>query len=81
MFVFTSDAIQTNPSIQLTCRGLILMGLLGGGDYDSTGIFNCGLKSAHGLAKCGFGESLFKAACALSRSELILFLGTWRDEL
>jgi holliday junction resolvase YEN1 len=52
------------------------MGFLIGGDYNSTGLFNCGLKSAHGLAKCGFGDLLH----ALSCSDL-LFLDTWRDNL
>jgi Holliday junction resolvase YEN1 len=41
----------------------------------------CGTKIAHGLAKCGFGDSLYEAALTRSRQDLSEFLLTWREEL
>ena len=33
--IFTETAIQTKPEVQLTQGGMLLMALLGGGDYDT----------------------------------------------
>lgn len=41
----------------------------------------CGITTAHGLAKCGFGDSLYTAATNLSRVQLAEFLVTWRHQL
>ena len=79
--VYTSASIITHPSIQLTRGGLILIGLLSGGDYHQAGLPRCGPGIAHGLAKCGFGDELLKAAHSLSRNELPDFLITWREDL
>ncbi|KAH9916010.1 uncharacterized protein B0H18DRAFT_1124551 [Fomitopsis serialis] len=71
---YTSHAILTHPSIELTHGGLILMGILCGGDYHPAGLIGCGSTIAHGLARCGFGDSLYNAARTLPRSELRAFL-------
>ncbi|KAH9020782.1 hypothetical protein EDB85DRAFT_1846030, partial [Lactarius pseudohatsudake] len=60
--------------------GLILIGLLSGGDYHP-GLSHCGPRIAHGLAKCGFGDKLLKATQSLTRDELPNFLITWREDL
>lgn len=73
------DALA-HDDIQLTHGGFILIGVLRGGDY-SQGLANCGPAIAHGLAKCGFGDSLLQAARTLSPSALDAFLVGWREEL
>jgi holliday junction resolvase YEN1 len=79
--VYTSAKILAHPSVQLTRGGLILIGLLSGGDYHPAGLAHCGPRIAHGLAKCGFGDDLLKAAQSLARDKLPNFLATWREEL
>ncbi|CCM02117.1 uncharacterized protein FIBRA_04194 [Fibroporia radiculosa] len=78
---YTSHNILNHPSVQLTQGGLILIGILRGGDYHQAGLQGCGGTIAHGLAKCGFGDSLLRAAQTLSREKLSEFLDTWREEL
>jgi len=60
---------------------MILIGLMSGGDYQQGGLMRCGVTTAHGLAKCGFGDSLYEAAVNLEREDLEEFLVTWREEL
>ena len=79
--VYTSAEILAHPSVQLTRGGLILIGLLSGGDYHPAGLARCGTGIAHGLAKCGFGDELLKATQTLTRDELPEFLTTWREDL
>jgi Holliday junction resolvase YEN1 len=79
--VYTSADILAHPSVQLTRGGLILIGLLSGGDYHQAGLPRCGPGIAHGLAKCGFGDELLEAAQTFSRDELPDFLTTWRSDL
>ena len=79
--VYTSANILAHPSVQLTRGGLILIGLLSGGDYHQAGLLHCGPGIAHGLAKCGFGDELLEATQSLSRDELPKFLTTWREDL
>jgi len=73
--------ITEHPDIGLTRGGLILIGLLSGGDYHQAGLPRCGTKIAHGLAKCRFGDSLYDAASTLPRCELQEFLSNWRKDL
>ena len=73
--------ILAHPSVQLTRGGLILIGLLSGGDYHPAGLPRCGPGIAHGLAKSGLGDELFEAAQSLTRTELSEFLITWRETL
>ncbi|KAH9032774.1 hypothetical protein EDB85DRAFT_2289635 [Lactarius pseudohatsudake] len=79
--VYTSADILVHPSVQLTRGGLILIGLLSGGDYHPAGLARCGTGIAHRLAKCGFGDELLKATQSLTRDELPDFLTTWREDL
>ena len=79
--IFRLQDISTHPEIRLTRGGMILIGLMSGGDYQQGGIMRCGITTAHGLAKCGFGDSLYTAATTLSRVQLAEFLVTWRHEL
>jgi Holliday junction resolvase YEN1 len=78
--VFTASEFDL-PEINLTHGGLILIALLSGGDYHQAGLSGCGPKVAHGLAKCGFGDSLLSAARTLSREDLQEHLTTWKKEL
>ena len=60
---------------------MILIGVLSGGDYQQGGLMRCGVTTAHGLAKCGFGDSLYEAAVNLEREDLEEFLVTWREQV
>ncbi|KAH9948473.1 hypothetical protein B0H21DRAFT_876090 [Amylocystis lapponica] len=62
-------------------KRLILIGILRGGDYHPEGLAGCGGTIAHGLARCGFGDTLLTAARTLPRSALPAFLSAWRTEL
>jgi Holliday junction resolvase Gen1 C-terminal domain len=79
--IYTSADILAHPSVQLTRGGLILIGLLSGGDYHPAGLSRCGTGIAHGLAKSGLGDQLLEAAQSLTRAELADFLATWRQAL
>ena len=79
--IYTSVNILEHPSVQLTRGGLILIGLLSGGDYHPAGLSRCGPGTAHGLAKCGLGDELLEASESLTRAELAEFLTTWRESL
>jgi hypothetical protein len=79
--IYTSADILAHPSVQLTRGGLILIGLLSGGDYHQAGLPRCGPGTAHGLAKSGLGDELLEAAQSLTRAELPEFLTTWREAL
>ncbi|KAF9054284.1 hypothetical protein BJ165DRAFT_1522823 [Panaeolus papilionaceus] len=79
--VYTAHNIMTHPDIQLTRGGSILIGLMSGGDYNTAGVPACGIQTAHALARCGFGDSLFKAAQTLSREALDDYIVSWREEL
>ncbi|KAF8901075.1 hypothetical protein CPB84DRAFT_1680152 [Gymnopilus junonius] len=79
--VFRIEDITNHPDIRLTRGGMILIGLMSGGDYHQAGVDRCGPATAHGLAKCGFGDSLYEAARALDCQDLPEFLVAWRHEL
>lgn len=79
--IYTSADILAHPSVQLTRGGLILIGLLSGGDYHQAGLQRCGPGIAHGLAKSGLGDELLEAAQSLTRAELPEFLTAWRETL
>lgn len=61
-----------------------MFALLSGGDY-AAGLEGCGALTAHGLAKCGFGDELLKAFNTLDAADLSEFLVSWvadiHDEL
>ena len=80
-YVYKAEDIASHKDIDLTVGGLILIGLLRGGDYDPEGLPSCGPKVAHALAKCGFGDSLLTAARTLPQDDLPAFLSNWRHEV
>ena len=79
--VFRIQDIANHPDIRLTRGGMILIGLMSGGDYQQGGLAGCGVTTAHSLARCGFGDGLYEAAVNLDRKSLEDFLVCWRDEL
>ncbi|KAI0830173.1 hypothetical protein BC628DRAFT_1487129 [Trametes gibbosa] len=79
VMIYRSSDILNREDIQLTQGGLILIGILRGGDYCQEGLDGCGVALAHGLAKCGFGDTLLQAARTKSREGLEEFLDGWRD--
>ncbi|KAF8890618.1 hypothetical protein BD779DRAFT_1671184 [Infundibulicybe gibba] len=79
--VYRLADITSHPDIHLTRGGMILIGLMSGGDYQQGGLARCGTVTAHGLAKCGFGDSLYEAANNLPREDLPSFLSNWRNEM
>lgn len=79
-YVYRASDILHHSSIQLTRGGMILIGLLSGGDY-SEGVQGCGIKTAHGLARCGFGDELLEAVQTHSRGDLPAFLTDWRARI
>ena len=79
--IYRLDDLSSNPDINLTRGGFILIGLMSGGDYHQAGLPGCGIKTAHALAKCGFGESLYEAAKTHPPHALPAVLKQWRDDL
>ncbi|KAG8993040.1 hypothetical protein FRB90_000806 [Tulasnella sp. 427] len=79
--VFRADEFENREDIDLNRNGMILIGLLSGGDYHAEGVKGCGKHIAHGLAKCGFGDSLVNAFIAMDPDEFDDFLVSWRAEL
>ncbi|KDQ54498.1 hypothetical protein JAAARDRAFT_196419 [Jaapia argillacea MUCL 33604] len=79
--IYKSKDILEHPKIKLTHGGAILIGLLSGGDYHQAGLTRCGPGIAHGLAKCGFGDTLLQAVRTLPEDQLSDFLITWRHEI
>ncbi|KAH8115140.1 hypothetical protein DFH11DRAFT_1703479, partial [Phellopilus nigrolimitatus] len=80
-YTYSAADILSHEDIALSQGGLILIALLRGGDYDPTGLPNCGPNVAHALARCGFGDTLLDAARTLARARLPAFLAGWRAEL
>ncbi|KAG8840967.1 hypothetical protein FRB91_005481, partial [Serendipita sp. 411] len=58
--LFSAEKIRQHEAVGLTHGGFILIGLLSGGDYDTRGLTNFGLKTAHALARAGLGDSLVR---------------------
>ncbi|KDR78909.1 hypothetical protein GALMADRAFT_64217 [Galerina marginata CBS 339.88] len=79
--IFRFQDIAEHPDIRLSRGGMILIGLMSGGDYQQAGLMRCGPTISHGLAKCGFGDGLYEAAINLDRQELAEFLVAWRHDV
>ncbi|KAG8846462.1 hypothetical protein FRB96_001986 [Tulasnella sp. 330] len=79
--IVRADDIRQREDIGLTHGGLILIGLLSGGDYDEGGVMRCGPKIAQGLARCGFGDELVTAVNKLPENLLPGWLDVWRNAL
>ncbi|KAH9481588.1 Flap endonuclease GEN-like protein 1 [Psilocybe cubensis] len=76
----SSDILQ---ALQMNSEDMVLIALLVGGDYNPGGVKGCGIETALGLAKAGFGRSL---ACGLkennySQEAQQQFLHEWRSQL
>ncbi|KAJ7817387.1 PIN domain-like protein, partial [Mycena olivaceomarginata] len=76
--VYTSESLN---DIGLTRGGILLLAILGGGDYDTVGLAGCGSHIALALAHCGFGDSLLQASENMAEAELEEFLIQWREDL
>lgn len=60
----------------------ILFALLTGGDYDEVGVPGCGVETAYGLARCGFGDDLVHAIRTIPSQPLLQeFLSRWRESI
>ncbi|KIM23622.1 hypothetical protein M408DRAFT_27717 [Serendipita vermifera MAFF 305830] len=81
VLLFSSKRIFEDPDIRLQHGGFILIGLLSGGDYDTGGLFKCGIKTSHGLARAGLGESLIKAYTETPAHALPAAMSAWRDSM
>ena len=75
VFMFDAEKLK-DSSAGLSPRGMLLVALMSGGDYDPAGLPGCGVKVACEAARAGFGESL----CQLSMSD-IDGLRAWRESL
>lgn len=71
----------SSPDFPLTQGDLIFLGLLCGGDYDTSGLEGCGMKTGRALCRAGFGRSLYEAAQSLSPERMKDFLTGWREEI
>lgn len=68
--LFTLDTIENTEGLML--GGLLLLALLSGRDY-AAGLEGCSEVTAHGLAKCGFGDKLLRATPYMVK----IFLPSW----
>ena len=73
--MFDAEKLK-DSSAGLSPRGMLLVALMSGGDYDPAGLPGCGVKVACEAARAGFGESL----CRLSTSD-VDGLRAWREGL
>ncbi|PPR05007.1 hypothetical protein CVT26_012577 [Gymnopilus dilepis] len=73
---YSTATIREDPALGFGRGGFILIALMAGGDY-SRGIENCGIEIAVGLARCGFGDSLYHAVCMLEDIKWTRFLNQW----
>ena len=80
--VYEADQIASSPESGLTCAGTVLFAILIGGDYGG-GLTSCGAKSAHALAKAGYGERLVSAWTNYhdNPTQLHQSLDEWRSEV
>ncbi|KZT59548.1 hypothetical protein CALCODRAFT_466702 [Calocera cornea HHB12733] len=58
VIIYRASDLESHPDIGLRRGGLILIGLLSGGDYNTSGLMGIGINIAHALAKCGHGDIL-----------------------
>ncbi|KAG6819757.1 hypothetical protein H0H93_008969 [Arthromyces matolae] len=78
---YSADKIQQSPNLNLTRGGLILLALMVGGDYDPIGIPGCGMLTALGLARSGFGDTLLNAKIRTNSEDFSQFLVNWRTDM
>ncbi|TFK78462.1 hypothetical protein K466DRAFT_606964 [Polyporus arcularius HHB13444] len=79
--VYCTTALQEN-TVRRTCTQLILIAVLAGGDYNSQGLQNCGVKTARGLARYGLGDTLLDCINnAEDDTTLVSALAAWRQDV
>ncbi|KAI0040641.1 hypothetical protein FA95DRAFT_1599352 [Auriscalpium vulgare] len=78
--VYTADRIKNHADVQLTRGGLILIALLAGGDYHA-GLKGFGPLVGHGLARCGFGNTLLDIYGRREEQDIRPLLSQWRDSV
>lgn len=90
MTLYRARDLATMSNLGIDRDGLILIALMSGGDYDTTGLLQCGVKIALALARGGFGSSLIKAFKASYPNQASVcrscptfasFLKTWLEEV
>ncbi|KAM6489713.1 PIN domain-like protein [Amanita muscaria] len=82
--MYTRDAIESDHHLQLSPESLILIGVLAGGDYDQTGLRNCGIELANIIARnTHLGEQLVRMFKTYRHkaNQLDYSLRSWRNEL
>ncbi|KAF5312047.1 hypothetical protein D9619_002515 [Psilocybe cf. subviscida] len=78
--LFKTSSLLAKEPTAFSRGGLLLMALLLGGDY-TEGVRGCGVVTAYGLAKCGFGETLYEACHNLDGNSRRHFIVTWLKEM
>ncbi|KAG9080858.1 hypothetical protein FRC06_006063 [Ceratobasidium sp. 370] len=78
VMVYRAADIEKDPACRLTRGGMILIGLLSGGDYDS-GAKRCGPKTALALAQLGLGDELLDAFQTLSPERFTDYVPAWKE--
>ncbi|KAG8744779.1 hypothetical protein FRC10_009427 [Ceratobasidium sp. 414] len=78
VMVYRAVDIEKDSACRLTRGGMILIGLLSGGDYDS-GAKRCGPKTALALAQLGLGDELLDAFQTLSAERFADYVPAWKD--
>ncbi|KAI9685500.1 MAG: hypothetical protein M1822_004358 [Bathelium mastoideum] len=73
--LYDAQKIKAGPS-EMDPHGMILVGLMSGGDYTPQGIPGCGPKIACEAARAGFGAEL----CHIPRGDRVA-IRAWRDKL
>ncbi|CDS01344.1 uncharacterized protein SPSC_06620 [Sporisorium scitamineum] len=88
--LYKASDLSSLSSLGIDRDGLILIALISGGDYDTTGLLQCGVKIALALARGGFGTTLVEAfkvsypdqaSTHKSSTTFERFLKTWLEEV
>lgn len=78
--LFKTSSLTAKEPLAFSRGGFLLMALLLGGDY-AEGMKGCGVVTAYGLAKCGFGETLYEACCNLDGNARRRFIVSWLEDM
>ncbi|TKY89286.1 hypothetical protein EX895_001817 [Sporisorium graminicola] len=88
--LYRASDLSSLSSLGIDRDGLILIALMSGGDYDTTGLLQCGVKIALALARGGFGKTLIEAfktsypdqaSVHQSSATFARFLTTWLEDV
>lgn len=88
--LYTAHDLASNSDLGIDRDGVILIALMSGGDYDTSGLMQCGVKIALALARGGYGTRLveaFKASypdqasAKRSCTAFQTFVRTWLEEV